>query len=319
MSKAVSAEEVKRTMTVVPSKNILSLSPGETWQGEVKIASEFTEPTNIYVVAQDFKSNNQEGGTPQFYIASEDMSGGILSRWIKLSKSELLLTPGVYDTVKVTIKVPVNAPPGGHYGAVLFSTSPIDSRINNSGSLITSTVAALFIVTVEGDIKEDGKIAEFYAKSDVFEATPAEFVLRVQNLGNTHTAPSGVMEIYNEFGTQIDNIEITNDGYILPQDIRRFQIKWGQSWDIFGNSWYKIGLGDPLAFGFYKAKLTLWYGDQQKVLQATETFFVFPWRLFLVLFAATILIWLMIKLFLRRYTQELLERRRHHPGNRGHL
>jgi len=273
------AQELSRSISVVPAKTLLTLNPGQEWTGELQIAVSVPTEVTVRPEAVDFRSQSEEGGVPYFFRPEVDQYVGILSRWVDLPATPLVLEPNVYTTIPVTIRIPRNAPAGGYYGAVLFRVDNSANPDRQLGSSIDSAIAALYVVDVSGDRTETGAIVDFYFKDDLNEGLPAEGLLRFENLGNTHIVPTGVIEIFNEFGFVVERIPLNEaNGLVLPRDVRRFDFAWGESRDLISTPWFDLPLGKPLGIGYYRAQLTLWYGSTGQVVHATDRFVILPWR-----------------------------------------
>jgi hypothetical protein len=283
----VHAQELSRSISVVPAKTVLTLNPGQVWTGTLQVAVSVPTAVTVRPQAVDFRSESEEGGVPYFFTPAADQYVGILSRWVDIPDEPLKLEPNVYASIPVTIRIPRNAPAGGYYGAVLFRVDNAANPERQLGSAIDAAIAALYIVDVSGDRTETGEIVDFYFHDDLNEGLPAEGVLRFENLGNTHLAPTGVVEIFNEFGWLVDRIPLNAEsGLVLPRDVRRFDFDWGATRHLISTPWFDIPLGAPLRVGYYRAQLTLWYGSTGQVTQATDRVIVLPWRALIVFAAA---------------------------------
>ena len=305
------AQENRRGVDVEPSKTELHLEPGQIWSGVIKIAFDVSSPIQVSAKAMDFTATGDEAGAPKFYLPKSDDPGS-LSRWMELSQNSQVAQPNVFISVPVTIRVPANAAPGGHYGAVMFANAPRDAASGLQGSQINLQVASIFLVTVSGQLNEKMAVAEFYGQQDIYETAPWQFTLRLNNTGNTHLAPDGVLEIFNEFGTLVQSVPISGEGYVLPKSVRKFVLGLGSRTNLVNVAGFKIPMSQPLAFGMYHAKLTMWYGARQTALVAEDTVWVFPWRLLSALTVIFFVVFLGLRFLVHRYRLEVIVRRMLH-------
>ncbi|OIP95975.1 hypothetical protein AUK40_05515 [Candidatus Wirthbacteria bacterium CG2_30_54_11] len=302
------AESVRRAISITPSKTELSLSPGSSWQGEVELSIDDPVGVSLVLEAVDFRSaEGDEGGTPEFYQAEASDITGVLSRWITLGSTELTSEPGQIVRVPVSITVPLNAEPGGHYGAVLFHTSPVST--SSTGASTGSSIASLFLVTVAGRMEQSGEIVEFFMGHDFYETLPAEAVVRFRNTGNIHLKPRGTITYTSWFGNQIGESELNPaGGNVLPNSIRRITTSFGEQRDMLKTPWFTIPVSRPFAMGLYTARLSFDFGPGTETITATTTFVVFPWRAVLFVSGLLILAVLLFLGFRYRYIQGILKR-----------
>jgi hypothetical protein len=213
-----------------------------------------------------------------------------LKKWVNTNESSFGLKPEEEKTIYYTITVPEEAEPGGHYGVVRFA-SEAPTMVSDTGVGIVGSVAQLVLLKVKGDIKETGKVEEFYTKEvaegkdtkkkKFFEKGPVGFEIRFKNTGNVHYKPSGIIEISKLFGDKTTLSLVPAN--VLPDSVRRFETKWE----------------NPPAFGYFKAKVKMSYSDMTAE-SASITFFIIPWKILvlIVLIIAIVgfLIWKQVKL-----------------------
>ncbi|OQA02598.1 MAG: hypothetical protein BWY68_00951 [bacterium ADurb.Bin400] len=137
------------------------------------------------------------------------------------------------------------------------------------------------MLTVNGDIVNDGKIVEFrpLRKIDLSGNNKAGFIIRFQNNGNVHLKPTGEIFINNIFGRKVATLRVNEDaGNVLPNSIRKFQIDW----DKYNR------------FGRYTAQAGLIYGDGKSATGKT-VFWVIPLKETLITIAVLLIIFRAIR------------------------
>jgi len=215
--------------------------------------------------------------------------------WVE-ELANLRLVPQEVKTAKVTINVPEDATPGGHYAAILIGNRPPEGVSEGGTVNVTSSVATLVFLTVSGDVIEKGRIREFSTEKSVYEKAEARFSLRFENQGNVHLLPHGNIIITNMFGKERGvipvNEENKNYGNVLPESVREFSFVWTSEagmWDI----------------GRYKAEVMLVYGKEMKQTAISSTYFyvipIVPLLQVVVVFLAIILFfgWA-VRLYIRK-------------------
>jgi hypothetical protein len=283
-------------VTISPPYFDYSLNPGDTVLDVIKVYNEDPYPITLYPQLMNFTATEgEEGGTPSFYPAGEDPYGTALAPWITVDTDEpFTIQPNERANIPFAINVPKDgAQPGGHFGAVVLSTTPPEQKGGEVG--IGQQIASLILVRVSGEVREIGAIAEFgFADKQVwYNYLPVDFFLRFENSGNTHLRPAGNLFIKNWYGRQVAAIKVNPEfGGVLPNSIRRFTFGWKHIVNPDGTSdlwreWHNFALGK------YTATLVVNYGSTNQILSDVRTFYVWPWRLMLI-FGAVIAIVLIL-------------------------
>jgi hypothetical protein len=270
------------------------VTPGEIINKTVEVTNTSDAPKTLYPYFRDFVADGELGVPRLVNIGSEEGLGG----WIQLGQDQIDFKPQEKKTVSFNIKVPDNASPGGHYGAILFGTKPPDLRLESEdkGAAIATAqqVACLLLFQVAGDIKEDARIREFKTDRSWYSSPfVIGFNIRIENLGNVHIKPRGTVRITDMFGKEINNIRINDQSSnVLPSSIRRFEEKWE----------------GKRGFGLYKASLGLTYGNAvskggigMQSMFSEVTFWILPWGTIIPVVLGLIffisLFWFLLKLY----------------------
>ena len=296
-------------LTLSPPTVQITAKPGETAQVVAKLYNESKESMVIKPGVLSFNTAN-ESGQPNFY---DDKTGLDLQHWITLPDA-LTLAPDETRSVVVTVAVPKNADPGGHYAAVFWGTSP--PKIVGSGAGVAGQIAMLFLVDIEGNTKEDAKIIEFHPLSSFLTHLPVDFMVRFQNNGTVHEHPAGDIIIRNMFGRQSTILPFNiqpSTGNVLPKSIRRFDLSWAKrTMDKTASEWSKEW--HNFAFGYYSAELNAAYGAGNTLVVAHTSFWVIPWMVSLVGLACIIVLFLALRFAVISYNKSII--RKYTQGNR---
>ncbi len=296
-------------VTVSPPQFDFDLNPGDSAVGIISVRNEGNGAETFYPVKMNFGADPEEAGTPQFYPADEDRMGQGLAKWIEVSPDPIVLGPGERTDVQFTINVPEqNAEPGGHYGAIMISSSPPDPESGTVG--VASQLATIILVRISGDIKEIGSIQEFSFKDPQvwYNYLPIDFVLRFENAGNVHLRPTGNLLITDWIGRQVENVKVNPDfKSVLPMSIRKYEFGWHkgpnrEDMTGLGKEWNNFGLGK------YKAQLILNYGSNNQVIVDEREFYVWPWRLMTICGVGLLILLILLTIFKHFYDKSVMKK-----------
>ncbi len=259
------------SVTVTPPLFQLTIGPGETWVSSIKVVNNNDYDVTYYTRVVDMEASGEEGRskfTPLINLPPEtEGAPSTLARWIDIPATSFTIGHGKSADIPFTVTIPTNASPGGHYAAILVGTEPGDAAGQGSMMKVSSFVSSLIFVRIKGDVIESGRIREFRTDKSLYQVPEADFVVRFENMGNTHLRPEGEIAIYNMWGKERGKVLInqeTNFGNVLPQSVRRFEFSWQGERSIFD-------------VGRYSAEVTLTYGeDGKKNVTDTAYFWVIP-------------------------------------------
>jgi len=246
---SVRAKE-KAGFSVSPPSFEINANSGDEIDNTIKIENLSPFPLTIQVKSQNFVAYG-EGG--QVNLTEENSSFSI-SKWIYLDKDSLTIAPNSFALSNFTIKIPREAEPGSHYGAVVFSTVP-DDTAQGSGAALAQEIGSLILIKLPGDVFEQVKLVSFKPEKNIFNEGRIIFNTLLENSGNVHVKPYGFITVYNPIGKKITSIEVLGRN-ILPGSKRLF---------IDETKFVKTG--------YYKADLNLIYSGGGGLIKAETTFF----------------------------------------------
>lgn len=287
------------TLTITPPMFQMTATPGQEWGSAIKVVNNNPYDITVYASVMNFLAQG-EGGTGKFTPSpggTEDIPGGYtLASWLEVSKQPIFIRAEQSVSVPFALHVPENAEPGGHYGAILIGTEP-PPKTSGSSIRISSQLTSLFLVRVNGNVKEEGYIRSFSTEKQLYQEPHASFVLRFENKGNVHLLPQGDITIYNMWGKERGKILINQEadfGNVLPESIRKFTFEWAGEQNFFD-------------VGRYRAVATLAFGDtEKKTAYRAVYFWVIPVAPVLKIFAFLVLFVWFIVWSLRRYVKNAL-------------
>jgi hypothetical protein len=278
-------------LEISPPLAELKADPGQTVTAKVKVRNVTRETLIVNAEVNDFTAGNEEDGQPRLILEEGEKSPYSVKDWIT-TISEITLKSEEQKPVTITLQVPQNASPGGHYGVVRFTGTP--PGVEGTGVSLSASIGALVLVNVSGDVQESAKIVELFTaqngeKRGFFEYGPITLAERIENTGNVHIKPTGTVRVTNMFGQETATFSLNDrGGNILPASIRKFEQQ----------------LDKKLLFGRYKFQADVVYGSDSKILSDSVTFWVIPYKLILMAIAAIIALIFIIK----RYNKHIVKK-----------
>ncbi|MEN9560827.1 MAG: hypothetical protein RIQ56_100 [Candidatus Parcubacteria bacterium] len=298
----VAAQSNSFAVTVTPSLVQLSVGPGESWSSSLKVVNNNNFDTTYHLQVMDFEANGEDGSAKYVPVLEDPAHASqthSLASWIKLNQTSVFVRAGESARVPYSLLVPPNAEPGGHYAAILVGSKPSDTVASSSVTKISSYVSSLLFVKISGQVIENGRIREFSTARSIYQTPQTNFLLRFENIGNTHLRPQGDIVIYNMWGKERGrvgiNLEEGNFGNVLPKSIRKFQFSWE-------------GEASPFDIGHYRAVVTLAYGENgRKNIVAKTSFWVIPTAPLVTTLSICVAFIFLFSWFIRRYIRRALE------------
>jgi hypothetical protein len=286
-----------QVLSVTPPLFQISALPGDVWQSSIKVVNGNPYPMTVFAEVVNFKASGEEGQGKFIPILDGGVDEKTLAEWIEIPSGPYTIPPERTKEIPFFIEIPKDAPPGGHYAAVLITTKEPESGTGQLAVKTSQAVTSLLFARIEGDVKELGSIREFRTL-DVFVPRPeVEFSLRFENKGNVHLQPRGDILITNMWGTERGTIPVnyqTHFGNVLPESIRDFKFKW-QSDLTFTD------------VGRYKAIVTLGYGeDGVKSASSVTYFWVVPVKITLITLSVIVFFILLIVWMVKAYVRRML-------------
>jgi hypothetical protein len=283
-------------LEISPPVMQLNADPGQT----VTIQVRLRDVTQGELIAKgevdDFGAGKDEDGTPKLLLDETTSTRYSLKQWVG-AVPNLVLAPQQLATNTITIHVPKNAEPGGHYGVIRFTGVP--PNLAGTGVALSASVGSLILLRVNGAVSDKLSLVEFSTRQNAlkktfFEAGPVNFVVRLKNAGTVHEKPQGTISVYNMLGKKVGAVAVNgNGGNVLPDSIRKFSST----------------LGSTKLFGRYTAKLNLTFAGSKK-LEGQLAFWVVPWKLILLVMLVLAVLVYIGRIALRKYNERIIARAR---------
>jgi hypothetical protein len=260
--------EDSRSITISPLTFELTANPGEKIANKIKVINSGPQPIFVRMEVEDFTAVGESGGV---VVQDQENDSFSLAQWVVMSETEFTLLPAEQKIIDFVINVPLEGEPGGHYGSILAVASPPDV-VSGGGSGISQKVGSLLLLSVAGEVTESLLVKEFQV-AKFLEKPPVDFLLRFENNGSVHVRPRGFVSITNMFGRKEVDIPFPQKN-VLPNSVRKLDVRWDP----------------PLALGKYTATLVSNYGTENTPLSMVVSFWIFPWKLALIILVGLIIL-----------------------------
>jgi len=289
-----------QALEIAPPLIYLNVSPGQTAKTQVLIRDVSTTALNVTGEVNDFVASGEDG-TPKVLLDETSPDPYSLKGWVT-NVPTLQLVPKQIKTLPITLSIPANASPGGHYGVLRFTASAPSVNGGNGVSL-SASIGALMLITVSGKINENLSVKEFSVSHDgkkgsIFQSGPLVFTERINNSGNVHEQPIGLVTVKDMFGRQLATLPVNQPpGNVLPASIRKFSENLDKS-----------VIGNKRLFGHYTATLKLTYGANKKTVTSKVSFWVIPFKAVAIVIAILVIGFFALRYGIRRYNETVVKR-----------
>lgn len=294
------------TLQLSPVRSDLTIAPGKTDKVMVKITNLTDSDLVVEPIANDFVAGD-ERGTPALILDEDEFAPTHSLKRFMSVPGNVTIAADSSKEVPITINVPADAQPGGYYGAVRFQP------VNGEGSEqvnVNASAASLILMTVPGDVVEKLNLTDFEVQQGgeagtIFQsANDLQLFFRLENKGNIQEGPFGnitVKQGEEVVHSQEFNAEQPRD-VVLPDSARR----------------WNVPLKNIGSFGNYTVTATLTYGQDNKTIEAAQSFWIIPWSVIAAAVGGTLLLIGLIvggRYFLKSYKRRIL--RSHGGGGLG--
>ena len=286
-----------KALSISPVRLELAGNRGESVVSKIQVINTESVTKTYFTNIYTFEAGDEDGN-PVFRIVKTD-----LASWINVPEA-ITLGPKESKILPLSITIPKDAESGGYFASVFLTQTP--PKTSQEGDVsVASELGELVLLRVNGDFKEGADILEFDTKnhSHWFTSLPITFYYRFQNLGQNWARPLGDVVVKNIIGKTSVLIKANkNEGNVLPQSIRKFEITWGNA-DFTGGFWSKVLYQwKNFAFGPYTINLNLAYGVQSlQSATAKTSIWVFPWQLLVVLLLGGTILFYLLRKGIRTY------------------
>lgn len=253
----------------------ISAKRGEVIEQTFTIINSNIAEQTYYLEAIKFVSR-EDSGAPKFIPYDVDHSG--LAEWISLFSNSVRVPARSKGDVSFKIAIPDDIASGGYYAAITVSEAPQEIVATNGASIEAKT-ATLLLLTVEGDTNEKAVLLDFSVTDKSTSLLSGVYEYRIQNQGNVHVSPSGVVKVTDIFGRVVSTSNANESGSrVLSGTTRSFDGSIGTE-DKTGFFNALKQQTSQFVVGPVTVSLDLKYGSGDQVLNEEVVFWVIPWQL----------------------------------------
>lgn len=275
------------SITLANTHNEIKLDPGESHRFTMRLYNRSDSPVTGILKIVDFVVKDNDGKPIFLEDLKEQVTNSFsAASWMSLPYDRLAIAAEDKVTFDVTVNVPPDAKPGGHYAAVIFEALQDATPKGQSASSVSHRVAGLFYITVSGPVTEKALLSKLSVPS-FSEYGPIKVKSMITNKGDTHITPRGFLTVTDWFGKILSQSPL-EEVNIFPDVARE----------------YENLVGEHLMVGRYKLTLTASYGEHGQVLEGYDYFWVIPWRIILSLALTLAIIILLIANWRRKVALE---------------
>jgi hypothetical protein len=215
-------------ITVSPAfQDILLPAMATSKDVSVTFSNQSSSPQTYRLSAVDFGSLDESGGVAFLGVPSSELEHryGLVS-WITLEKDQIFLPPAGSAKVIVHIDNRASLAPGGHYAAILAtSTGDPDASQDKTKVNLRQIIASLLLVRKEGGAEIGLNAAGITLGGHGLFTVPKYVYLRYQNPGNVHVVPRGTVSVKDPSGNIVLSGVINEDSdIIMPESFRKIRV-----------------------------------------------------------------------------------------------
>jgi hypothetical protein len=311
-------------ITVSPSLIDITNVPGSTVQGKFRIRNNLDTAVNLQISIGKLLPNGKYDTVDPSDVTPKDD----FIKWLTFNQASISALPKEWTTIMYKVSIPKDAAFGYYYAIKI--TQARQNALTASGSKIRGEVLIPLLLNVKNtNAIAEGKIVEFHPVSFLNEYLPVDFITRIASTGNIHIKPAGNIFIRTRSEKDTAILDVNpSQGIILPGGVRTFMSSWDDGFfvrepimeegvivkDTNGKPMTRLTINwDMLThfrIGPYTANLLLVYdnGKRDVALEATTTFWVFPYTIIGSATIAIIVIVLLTRFCIQLYIKRQLKK-----------
>lgn len=291
------------TLSVAPVIYDIAVDPDQNFKSGLRVINKNQKELTVFLQAVNFIPSDNKGSVKFLPNIDEDGNKNTLANWIGISEEPVIIPAEQSVNVPFSLNIPKNAPPGGHYAAIMVSTRPFSDTKSEANLQVSQIITSLLFVKVSGVVNELGIIRNFRTIDHLFEKPEVSFELDFENKGNVYLQPQGEIKIFNMWGEERGVIPV-NQKVPHKQKISDFEFDGIRKLSF---SW--LGEGSLFDIGRYKAIATLAYGTEEShTISAKTNFWILPIKFIFISIFGFILVILIISWLIKLYIKRVLEK-----------
>ncbi|HEY4514719.1 MAG TPA: hypothetical protein VJJ22_01005 [Candidatus Paceibacterota bacterium] len=262
---------------VSPAHREIFVEPGDSKSFVIALTNNIGREGVFTLGSEDF-GVDELNGEPEL-LGSVSGTNSI-KEYIKAPYREIAVRSGETVNIPITVSVPLDEHKQSLFGALTIGMVNGDSK-NVTGAKLSSRIAVGIFVRTSEEQEAVGRLVTFGSATGkhFFDHGPISMIISYSNDGGVYLTPGGTITVTNIFGRPTETRVVT-PWYVLPNSIRS---KTEQ-------------LGSKYSFGRYKATLRINNGLGGPLEQAEYTYWVFSWRLLIIVVGAVLGLLLLMRL-----------------------
>jgi len=282
----VNGQVSQQSVVVYPAIVDLEVKPGELTRFLVQFRNNGQIPIAGTIRIADFTVKDKEG-TPIILENEPDKPAYAASNWITANADQITIPTNDFVAVYFNAQVPKTVKTCGNYALVYFeneTSAPLGtSKTTKSASAVSTKIGALVNFTVKNKICQEGLMINNLKVSSFSEYGPVKATFELINQGDYHVAPAGTAYVINMLNQKTDEQKLA-DKRIFPGTLKEYGVSIGKKWML----------------GRYQLVINGRYGLNNLPVTAIAYFWVFPWRVAIIVLLAIIILVLLGKNYFNR-------------------
>lgn len=314
-------------LTISPGLLDITALPGTTVHEKFRIRNNNATPVEL-TFSLDKLTTSSNGQIIPAKVTSGDES---LS-WVHMDNNNIVTSPKEWTDVTFSIDIPQTAA-FGYYYALHIRQKPVSQGQDKPSTKLLGEIILPILLTVQNsNEKAQLSLVSFKPTLLVNEYLPVTFTITLANTGNIHIRPQGDIFIKTSISDKNATLLDINqaNGAILPNSKRTYQVSWNDGFlvrtPVMENGVIKTdNKGNPVTtltinwnqlthfrIGKYTASLLLVYdnGKRDIPIEATTTFWVFPYTLVASSIVGLLIVILIVRFLLKWYIHKELKKYR---------
>ena len=215
------------SFSVSPMFQNVSLVPGEEYRGTFSIVNPNKNDTDF-----KYKLSIQPFTVDQEHEVVLDNNGDYnqMTKWLSIESTDGIISPNSTKEIKFVINVPIDAPAGGQYAAILVSsdnTGSMEGAVNITNNY---QITHLIYADVAGETIRKGEIDDVNVPGFLFSGNISGSA-RITNQGNVHSRSTNILQVFPLFSDEevFTNEENPDTTFIMPSSTRLSSLEWQET------------------------------------------------------------------------------------------
>ncbi len=210
--------------SLAPMNQMITLTPGETYQGNFQIVNPGSNQHEFYYTLEVQPFTTADDNSISF-IAKENYSQ--IVDWIQLSETSGVVDPNESREVRFMVQVPETAPAGGQYATIVVRSG--EYAVENSSVNLNEVYKAshLIYADVAGETIRKGSVNDVNVPSFLFSGNISGSAL-IKNEGNVHSQATSTLQVFPLFSSEevFTNEEDPKKSWIMPGNTTLTTTEW---------------------------------------------------------------------------------------------